>query len=98
MHSPPKATPASSARSADRHSGPWIVFALTFLFVLAAVVVSTGLLVYTAWHRELENGLFALAFAVLSARAALSWFLWRSSDRQPPAGYRKISGSDLPTD
>ena len=67
-----------------RHIGPrsatWgtggrgVVLVLTFLFVLAAVSGSTGFVVYTASHHDFANGLFALAFAVLSARAALSGF------------------------
>src|SRR5918998_1279514 len=52
------------------------MFALTLLLVLAAVFVSAGLVVYTAWHHDLKNGLFALAFAVLSARAVLAGILW----------------------
>jgi len=55
-----------------------IVLTFTLLFVLAAVSVSTGLVAYTAWRGDLSNGLFAILFAVLSAKAALSWMLWRS--------------------
>jgi hypothetical protein len=62
-------------------SGRTTMFALTLLLVLAAVFVSAGLVVYTAWHHDLKNGLFALAFAVLSARAVLSWILWHSSSQ-----------------
>src|ERR671917_2970258 len=65
------------------------MFALTLLLVLAAVFVSAGLVVYTAWHHDLKNGLFALAFAVLSARATLSWFLWRESDRPSAVSYQQ---------
>ncbi len=42
------------------------------IFVLAAVAFSTGLVVHTAWNHDLNNGPFALAFAVLSARAVLA--------------------------
>jgi hypothetical protein len=55
------------------------VLAVTLLFVLAAISVSTGLVVYTAWLHDLENGFFALLFATLSVRAALSWCLWHHS-------------------
>ena len=55
---------------------------LAFLFELTTV--SAGLLVYTAWRQDLKEGLFALAFAVLSARAALSLNLWHDSDQQKP--------------
>lgn len=65
------------------------VLALTFLCILAAVCVSAGLVVYTAWHHDLKNGLFALAFAVLSARATLSWFLWRESDWPSAVNYQQ---------
>lgn len=58
------------------------VFAVTFLFVLVSVSVSTGLVIYTAWLHNLRDGLFALLFAVLSARLALSWCLWRHSCQQ----------------
>ena len=76
-----EAPPASATRRLEWHSRQGIVLALTFLVVLAAVSVSSGLVVYTAWQHDLENGLFALAFAVLSARAVLSWFLWHSADQ-----------------
>ncbi len=59
------------------------VLAATLLFVLAAVSVSTGLVVYTAWLHDLENGVFALLFATLSARATLSWCLWSSQSTGP---------------
>jgi hypothetical protein len=70
--------PRSAARETEVPGGRGIVLVLTFLFMLAAVSVSTGLVVYTALCHDLADGLFALAFAVLSARAALSWFWWSS--------------------
>lgn len=77
-----EAAPARShtPRTGNR-TGFRLVHALTFLCIFAAVCVSAGLVVFTAWHHDLKNGLFALAFAVLSARATLSWFLWRESDQ-----------------
>ena len=54
--------------------------ALTLLFVLAAISVSTGLIVYTAWLHDLENGPFAVLFGVLSSKAALSWLAWKEQD------------------
>ena len=62
-----------------------MLLTFTLLFVLAAVSVSTGLVAYTAWKGDLANGLFALLFAVLSAKAALSWMLWQGdrADREP---------------
>ncbi len=62
---------------------------LTFLFMLAVVSVSTGLVVYTASHHDLVDGSFALAFAVLNGRVAFSWFLWRNSNQQPVANYQQ---------
>lgn len=59
-----------------RDVGRNLVLALTLTLVLAAVVFSTGLVVHTAWNHDLNNGPFALAFAVLSARTALSWVSW----------------------
>jgi hypothetical protein len=79
-----EAAPASNAPRAGNHARNRtelrVVLSLTFLCILAAVCVSAGLVVYTAWHHDLKNGLFALAFAVLSARATLSWFLWRDDE------------------
>jgi uncharacterized integral membrane protein len=63
-----------------------IALALTLLFVLAAVSVSSGLVAYTAWRSDLANGLFAILFAVLSAKAALSWMLWRSDPEHHEPG------------
>ena len=68
----------SGARETEGPGGRGIVLVLTFLFMLAAVVASTGFVVYTALRHDFADGLFALAFAVLSARAALSWFWWSS--------------------
>ena len=75
-------SPRGGARVPVRSIGQTIVLALTFLLVLAAIAASTALVVYTALNHDPKNGLFALAFAVLSARAVLSWFLWRKSDQQ----------------
>ena len=60
---------------------------LAFLFALTAISVSVGLLVYTARRLDLKDGLFALAFAVLSARAVLSLILWHDSDQQKPGSW-----------
>ena len=67
-------------------AGRPIMLALTLLFVLAAVSVSTGLVAYTAWRGDLANGLFAILFAVLSAKAALSWMLWHSDPEHHEPG------------
>ena len=79
---PRERTPAESpaGRAARR-----TLLALTLLFVLAAVSVSTGLVAYTAWTHDLANGLFAILFAVLSAKAVLSWLAWQGdrADREP---------------
>ena len=75
MTDPRDVVPRSAARQTEGLGGRGVVLVLTFLFMLAAVSVSTGLVVYTALRHDLVDGLFALAFVVLSARAALSWFL-----------------------
>ncbi len=85
-------------RNAARRTGHGVALALTLLFVLAAVSVSTGLVVYTARRHDLVEGLFALAFAVLSARAFLSWFLWRESDQPSVIGYQQIREGRKPAD
>jgi len=78
MRDPRSLVSRSATRETESSGGHGVVLVLTFLFVLAAVSGSTGFVVYTAVHRDIADGLFALAFAVLSARAALSWFWWRS--------------------
>ena len=85
--------PSNAARYTVRHvgagAGCGVALVLTLLFVLAVLSVSAGLVVYTAWRHDLVDGLFALAFAVLSARAALSWCVWRESYQQPVSGYQR---------
>jgi len=78
MADPREIVPRSAAQEIEGPGGRGIVLVLTFLFVLAAVSGSTGFVVYTALHHDFADGLFALAFAILSARAALSWFWWKS--------------------
>lgn len=57
-----------------------VVLGVTFLFVLAALLVSVLLLIHTAWNHDLSRGPFALAFAVLSAQMALNWLLWKEDE------------------
>ena len=89
MTKPLEIVTRSAAGETEGSGGRKIVLVLTFLFVLAIVSGSTGFVVYTALRHDLADGLFALAFAVLSARAALSWFWWKSqptgslADHQP---------------
>jgi hypothetical protein len=96
MMDPRDIVPKSAAREAERPDGRGIVLVLTFLFMLAAVFVSTWFVVYTALRHDFANGLFALAFAVLSTRAALSWFWWRSepicssADQQHPERLKPV--------
>ena len=59
------------------------VLALTLLFVVAALTISSALVVYTAWIHDLRNGLFALLFAILSAQIALNWLLWKDDEDDP---------------
>lgn len=70
-----------------------VVLTVTFLFVLAAVSVSAGLVIHAAWLHDLENGSFAIAFAVLSVRAAFSWRLWLCSC-QPSAISKAAKGEN----
>jgi len=74
------------------------ILAVTLLFVLAAVSVSTGLVAYTAWIHDLKDGLFALLFAVLSVRAALSWCLWHHSSQPSAFSYQQDLESRKPAD
>jgi hypothetical protein len=59
-----------------------LLLGITLLFVVAAITVSSILVVYTAWLHDLRNGLFALLFAVLSAQIALSWLLWKDDEEE----------------
>ena len=72
------------------------VLTITLIFVLVTVTVSTGLVVYTAWLHDLKNGLFALLFATLSARAVLSWCLWHRSYQPHGFGYQQDPGGRKP--
>ena len=75
------AEPARGEREGQgRRETGRVALALTLLFVLAAITVSTGLVVYTAWLHDLENGSFAVLFGVLSAKATLSWLAWKDQD------------------
>ena len=81
------------ARGADpprdeepRRDGPvrWTlrvaVLGVTLLFVVAALAISCALVVYTAYRHDLQNGVFALLLAVLSAQIAMNWFLWKDEE------------------
>ena len=59
-----------------------LVLGVTLLFVVAALGVSSALVVYTAWLHDLRNGLFALLFAILSAQIAMNWLLWRDDEEE----------------
>ena len=73
------ATPrVESPEHPERRTTHQAVLAVALLFVLVTIAVSTGLLVYTAWIHDAKNGLFAILFAVLSSRTAISWVLWQS--------------------
>ncbi|QIN79239.1 hypothetical protein GBA65_12740 [Rubrobacter marinus] len=76
MAEPVRGEPETEAPRASRPAS----LVLTLLFVLAAITVSAGLVVYTAWLHDIENGPFAVLFAVLSAKAALSWLSWNEQD------------------
>jgi hypothetical protein len=55
----------------------------TLFFVIAALVISSALVVYTAWLHQLGNGIFALLFAILSAQIALNWILLKDDEDDP---------------
>ena len=57
-----------------------LILGITLVFVIAALAVSSALVVYTAWIHDLRNGLFALLFAILSAQIALNWLLWKDDE------------------
>lgn len=59
------------------------VLVVTLIFVLAALLISAALVVYTAWLHKLQEGAFALLFAVLSAQIAMNWILWRDDEADP---------------
>jgi uncharacterized integral membrane protein len=59
-----------------------LILGITLLFVIAALAVSSALVVYTAWIHDLRNGLFALLFAILSAQIALNWLLWKDDEEE----------------
>jgi hypothetical protein len=73
-----RSRPANPVRRAFRA----LVLGVTLLFVVAAVAVSSALVVYTAWIHDLRNGLFALLFAILSAQIALNWLLWKDDEEE----------------
>jgi uncharacterized integral membrane protein len=82
----PSTQTAQEPFSQERHATPLrrvargVVLVLTLLFVVAALSVSSALVVYTAWLHDLTNGVFALLFAVMSAQIALNWILWQGDD------------------
>lgn len=73
-------TAGDRPQSTLRRVARGVVLGITLLFVLAALLVSVFLLIYTAWSHDLSRGLFALAFAVLSAQIALNWLLWKEDE------------------
>ena len=77
--------PGGRQRSLLRRTVRGAVLVVTLLFVLAALLVSILLLIYTAWSHDLSRGLFALLFAVLSAQIALNWLLWKEDEEEPGA-------------
>jgi hypothetical protein len=74
--------PENSRNDSGRRAARGFVFGVTLFVVLAALVVSIALVVYTAYLHDLWNGGFALIFAVLSAQVALNWLLWRDDEEE----------------
>ena len=56
------------------------ILGVTLLFVVAALAISCALVVYTAYRHDLQNGVFAILLAVLSAQIAINWFLWKDEE------------------
>ena len=71
-----RSAPGEAVRGALRTA----VLGLTFLLVVAALLVSCALVIYTAWAHDLRNGLFALLFAILSSQIALNWLRWKDDE------------------
>lgn len=77
---------ADLPRDEHRRDGPVrralrvAILGVTFLFVVAALAISCTLVVYTAYRHDLQNGVFALLLAVLSAQIAINWFLWKDDE------------------
>ena len=77
---------ADPPRDEARQDGPLrralrlLVFGVTLLFVIAALAISSALVVYTAYRHDLQNGVFALLLAVLSSQIAVNWFVWRDEE------------------
>ena len=77
---------ANAPRDEPRRDGPVrrvlrvAVLGVTLLFVVAALTISSSLVIYTAYRHELLNGVFALLLAVLSAQIAINWFLWKDEE------------------
>jgi len=77
---------ADLPRDEPRRDGPVrralrvVVLGVTLLFVVAALAISCALVVYTAYRHDLQNGVFALLLAVLSAQIAINWFLWKDEE------------------
>ncbi len=63
-----------------RRAARLAVLGVTLLFVIAALAVSCALVVYTAYRHDLQNGVFALLLAVLSAQIAINWLLWKDEE------------------
>ena len=77
---------ADPPRDEPRRDGPIrrafrvAVLGVPLLFVVAALAISCALVVYTAYRHDLQNGVFALLLAVLSAQIAINWFLWKDEE------------------
>ena len=69
-----------AAETTGRRASRRPALGFTLPLVLAATSVSAGLVVYAAWRHDLENGVFAVLFAMLSTKAALSWLAWSEGD------------------
>lgn len=76
-----------------RRAARWALLGFALLLVLAAILGSSALVVYTAWVHDLRGGFFALAFAVMSCKMSFNWLLWRSGAQDP--GVHPLSGERI---
>jgi hypothetical protein len=76
LFSPNPATPRAEALARTRRHA--LILGLALGFIVLSLLTSTALVVYTAWTHDVENGALAIAFAVVCARVAVNWSLWRA--------------------
>ncbi|MBA2691650.1 MAG: hypothetical protein H0U65_04035 [Rubrobacter sp.] len=74
--------PEENNSEAPRRALHSLVLGLTFPFAIPALAAASALIVHTVWTRGLENGAFALAVAVATARIAMNWLVWKDEEEK----------------